>query len=265
MSLIFGAFVPHSVQLIPNAGAAKDFSLLKKTRLSLEELEGELYTMQPDTLLIISPHSQITPKSFALNLAPEYTSDFSNFGINDIKLTFPGDAALVSAIKEKADALDVPVNLISQTHLDYGVSVPLYYLTQHLPKIKIIPISYSQLDYKKHFAFGEILRSVSIESNKRIAIIASGNLSHQLNANSPTGFTPEGPTLDQIILKILNNRNYQDLLKINPQITDAANECGLRSLLILIGALEKSKHETNVLSYESPLGIGNLVTHFCLK
>ena len=263
MSLIFAGIVPHPPFIIPEIGKDKA-EKLKKTRESLEEMEGDLYVLQPDTIFVISPHSPISAESFSLNLATHFESKFEELGNKDTKCEVNCDMQLVSQIKEAADYgdVDVPVNIITQPKVDHGVCIPMYYLIRHLPNVKLIPISVSQLPPEKHVEFGQLLRNVALESNKRIAIIASGDLSHALSEESEHGMTPQGKTFDETVQKSIKENNLQDIVKINPDIVEKAHECGYRPMLILIGALEGSKYDSKIYSYEAPFGTGYMVAQF---
>jgi AmmeMemoRadiSam system protein A len=54
----------------------------------------------------------------------------------------------------------------------------------------------------------------------------------------------------------------QALLKIEPEVLEDGAECGLRSILFLLGVLTKTEHKTNVLSYEGPFGVGYMVATY---
>lgn len=261
MSLIFGAFVPHPPIILPTIGDSH-LSEVEKTIAAMKELEGELYAMQPETIMIISPHSPIATSAFGLNLSPQFGSHLEDFGDFTTKLEFNCDTELISHIHEAADKKNLPVICYNQSALDHGVIVPLYYLTQHLPKIKIIPISFSMLDFSSHLAFGSLLRDVTLQTNKRIALIASGDLSHRLTEDAPAGYSPQGKTFDELIVRLLKEKKAEEILKINPELAEGAGECGFRSLLILLGALQNLEYKIYVHSYEGPFGVGYLVAQF---
>lgn len=261
MSLIFTAFTPHPPIIIPSIGK-KNTELVKKTTAALAELEGDLYVAQPEVIFIISPHSLITAEAFSINLASEFKSNLSEFNATEKEMTFKCDIELISQIKEHADQLEIPVNIINQPILDHGVCVPLFYLTQHLPKIKIVPISYSMLNLNKHLDFGLLLKKISSQSNKRIAIIASGDLSHRLTKDAPAGYSPDGETFDHLLIDLLEKNKFKEIPKINLQLIEEAGECGFRSLIILLGALSELKCRFKKISYEKPFGVGYLVGEF---
>lgn len=263
MSLIFGAIVPHPPIIIPEVGA-DNLQKVEKTVAAMKELEGELYVMQPDVLVVISAHAPMSEEAFSLNLSPDFKGNLKEFGDQKTELKFACDIDLISKFKEKADDERIPLNMNSSSELDHGLTVPLYYLTQHLPQIKIVPVSYSMLDYQAHFDFGNIIRRVAQESNKRIAIIASGDLSHRLTQDAPAGFSPEGKAFDEKLQQALKEKNVKDILKFNPKLVQEAGECGLRSIIILLGALNELNYDVRQLSYEGPFGVGYLVTQFSL-
>lgn len=155
--------------------------------------------------------------------------------------------------------------------LDHGCGVPLYLLTSYLNNtvaqavpLKIIPIYYSGLNLDAHFKFGQLLKREILFSKNRIAVIASGDLSHRLSKDAPAGFSPVGAKFDKKIINYLKYKKTQEILKINNKIINEAGECGLKSIIILLGILDEIKFEPDLLSYESPFGIGYLTMNFKL-
>ncbi|MFH1537045.1 MAG: AmmeMemoRadiSam system protein B [Patescibacteria group bacterium] len=252
MPLIFSAIAPHPPIIIPEIGKGEE-TRAQKTIDALKELEGELYMAKPDTIFIISPHSPISPDSFSLNLS----TDFHN---PETKLNFNCDVEMISKIKEMSnnEFQNIPVNIITEPKLDHGVCVPLYFLTQHLPQIKIVPISFCLLDNISHVEFGKLLHTAAQLSNKRIAIIASGDLSHSAS-------TPQGKTFDHTLQKLLVEKDFNGIIKLRPDLITKANECGYRSILILLGALDDLNITPKIYSYEAPFDVGYLVAEFSLK
>jgi AmmeMemoRadiSam system protein B len=258
MSLIFSGISPHPPIIIPEIGG-NDLKKAQKTISALKEMNGDLYVAQPEVILIISPHSQIMPEAYSLNLANEYVTNLKEFGYSKEEIKFKCEMELLSKIKESADEENIPVNIISQPKLDHGVAVPLYYLASHLEKIKIIPISFSLLNYESHYKFGKLLRKIILNSNKRIAIIASGDLSHRLTKDAPAGYSHDGMTFDNLLISYLEQNRSKEIMNINPQLIEGAGECGLRSIIILLGVLNGSNYQFKKLSYEGPFGVGYLV------
>jgi len=262
MPIVFSAIVPHPPILIPTIGK-ENVNQLKATSDSFLKLEQDLYASQAETIIIISPHGHLQEKAFTINLSPEFKGSFEEFGDLTTKFSLSGDIGLTHKIKEKLET-KAPLQLISETELDHGASIPLYLLTQHLPKIKIIPLYYSGLDLTAHYNFGQKIRGKLLSSNTRIAVIASGDLSHKLSKNAPAGYSPKGKKFDKKLIDSLLKKQTGEIIKFKPELIADAGECGLKSIIILLGILEGMKYEPQLLSYESPFGVGYLTMNFKL-
>lgn len=264
MPLIFAAITPHPPILIPDIGK-DNIKKIRATKAALEKMEEDLYAAKPETILIISPHGRILPDTFSINTNPTYTVDLREFGDLTTKTQYQSDLTMIARISNSAQTKEVPLTLYTDQALDYGSAVPLYYLTKHLPEIKIIPLSYSLLEPKQHLNFGYLLKEEIMNTNRRVAVIASGDLSHALTSDAPAGFSPEGKKFDENLIENFKNHNTAGLLNLEPQICESAAECGWRSFLILLGVLQRVNYQLKILSYEGPLGVGYLVAEFALE
>jgi AmmeMemoRadiSam system protein B len=258
--LIFSALVPHPPLLIPAIGKEKE-EQLKKTHAALEQLKQDLFLAKPNVIIIISPHGVILEKSFMVNVQPNFSSNFAEFGDLATKKEWLGIPYLGAKIAQNETA-DLPIKLFSEEKLDHGASIPLYLLTEHLPDVQILPLTYSQSSAKEHLRFGEILKEVIMESEKRIAIIASGDLSHALITDSPAGYKPEGEVFDRTLVNYLETRNTVGLTQMDPELVNNAEQCTYRPLLILLGIMKNMNYTFKNLSYEAPFGVGYLVGNF---
>ncbi|MFA4831435.1 MAG: AmmeMemoRadiSam system protein B [Patescibacteria group bacterium] len=261
MSLVFSAIAPHPPILIPNIGKG-EAAKVKKTQEALNLLEQDLYIAKPQIILIISPHGSFFADAFSVNAHTNFCSSFEQFGDFSTKNEWKGSPDLGAKIAHKAKDEKIPVQLISEEHLDHGACVPLHFLTTHLPDIKILPIGYSALDRKKHLRFGELLKEAVMESDKRIAVIASGDLSHALKTEAPCGFHKDGGIFDKKLIELLENNNIPGIIQMNDDLVDNAKECGFRSFLLLLGIIKNMNFVFKNHSYEAPFGVGYLVGNF---
>jgi len=260
--LVFSAICPHPPILIPAIGK-DNIKQIKNTVKAMETLEQELYAAKPDVIIIISPHGAMIPDAFCLNLSSHYQANFEDFGDFTTKLEFKASPMLALKIKERVQH-ELPIILSSSENLDHGASVPLFYLTKHLKNVEIIPLCYSFLDFDKHFQFGQLLKKEIAKSEKRVAVIASGDLSHALTKDAPAGYSPIGEEFDKELIALLKRKDIPGILKIKPKTIEEAAECGFRSLVILFGIIEEYKYEVEVMSYEGPFGVGYMVANFKL-
>lgn len=263
MSLVFAAITPHPPILIPTIGK-EHLKEIRATETALKKMEQDLYVAKPDTIIVISPHGRLLADAFSININPTYQVDLREFGDLTTKNTYQSDMNLALKITESAKLKHLPLILQTEPILDHGAAVPLFYLAQHLPNIKIIPIGYSLLEAKTHLDFGYLIKEEIMNSNQRVAIVASGDLSHALTNEAPAGFSPEGKKFDEMVIEALKSHNASALVNADPKFCEAAAECGLRSFLILLGALQRVNYELKLLSYEGPFGVGYLVAEFII-
>ncbi|MFA5020766.1 MAG: AmmeMemoRadiSam system protein B [Patescibacteria group bacterium] len=262
MSLVFAAITPHPPILIPAIGREHSAEI-EATRLAMEQLEQDLYSAKPDLIVVISPHGELNPAAFTVNLCQEFNLNFETFGDFSTKMKFPGDMVAFTAAKESISAKS-PLNIISVPELDHGCGVPLFYLARHLPQTPIVPIYFSMLDSQAHFEFGKALKDLILNSDRRIAVVASGDLSHCLSEKSPAKYNPAGKIFDEKIISLITGCDFTSLVNLDCQSTEAAAECGLRSILILAGLLSDISCKPKILSYEAPFGVGYLTAEIIL-
>jgi len=259
MALIYSGIAVHTPVLIPTIG--KDgLKLIETTKSSMERLEQELYIAQPDILMVISPHGESLADAISINLQATYCSKFEEFGDLVTRLDWKPATMLIDRFREDFKRYHLPLALVSDDCLDYGCTVPLYYLTQHLPNVKIVPVRTSSgLPLKKHYEIGKALRSEIGKSTVRVAVIASADLSHRVGENSPEGLSPKGVAFDEKVQEILRDKNPAGFLDIDDDWAKEASACGASSLAMLFGILDEMNHIPEIFSYEKPFGVGYLV------
>lgn len=267
--ICFAAICPHPPIIVPEVGDKKSLKEVKKTILGMEKLALELEESDPDVIIVISPHGLLFPDKMNISYYPKLWGDFTQFGAPQISFNFQSDLDLAEEINAQAKENGISAILFNNGtdtgELDHGCLVPLYYLTQNLTsRVKILPIYHSYQDTNIHFAFGQILADViSLEKFKdtRIAIVASGDLSHRLLHDTSGGFSEVGKEFDKKIVDDIKNKKISEVLSYNPEWLEQAGECGYRSILILLGVLDKINYTPKILSYEGPFGVGYLVAN----
>lgn len=157
--------------------------------------------------------------------------------------------------KAKPDCL-----VISSPHPDWGFNVPLHFLAKDVRGIEVKTYLTDFESPKVHFNRGkEFIKN--LDYIKRLAWVASGDMSHRLKEEGPYGLHPSGPKFDKKFIELLKKKDVTGILNLNPRFVEEAGECGLRSFCMLLGALEGAKIDwkPEILSYEGPFGVGYLV------
>lgn len=258
--LNFSAIIPHPTVLIPGLKNKQSLQL-KKTINALCLLKKELAKNPPKVAVLISPHGEMRYDKFTINLENRLRGSFSAFGSETEEMNFSGNSNLAKQIFTLCRNLHLPIDLIREPNLDYASLISLYYLFQYSSKTPtIIPVTCTAFDYQMHYIFGKAIGKVIAGVDEPIAILASGDLSHRLTQKAPAGFSPYGKKFDETLIDLLNNNQVEKILGLNPDFANEAQECGLRSIIITLGAMfNQKKISFRQLSYEAPLGVGHLV------
>jgi AmmeMemoRadiSam system protein B len=266
MPLVFAALTPHPPLLIPEVGK-EDRKKVKNTIAALEKLSSEIAEADPEVIVVMSPHNLVYHDAFNVNAMATLKGDFKQFDAKDVTFTFKNDLDLVARIVKKADKDQINVVPFNNEHeffeLDHGTLVPLYFLTSELPGVEILPMAYSYAEKADHFIFGQLLGEIFKNYPKRVAFIASGDMSHRLLENSAGG--EAGRKFDQIMVDSLKQNDPLEILEIDQSLREKAGECGFSSLVTLLGVIDQRKYKPEVLSYEGPFGVGYLVCNFKLN
>lgn len=266
MSLKLAAIVPHPPILIPSIGK-ENLLRLEKTKNAYSRVEEALGAEKIETIIIISSHGPIRPGIFSINACDEFEINFEEFGDFSTKMKLGGDLELAQNIREAL--IERPeIRIINQPILDHGCGVPLYsllfnnqdkILPDELKKnIEIVPIYVSGAGLKEHFEFGKLIADQIEKGRKKIAVFASGDLSHAITKNSPAGYSPRGAKFDQRLIECLQEKKFEEILNFDSDFITEAKPCGLKAITMLLGILENSGYDIQSTSYESPFGVGHL-------
>lgn len=259
--IVFAATVPHSPLLVPSIGK-EHREKLAATISAYAELEQALYLAKPDTIALISPHAHMYPDAFCGNIADTFSAGLQEFGDHGTTISAKPDFFLMDRLHRAARNEHIPFTLTSEPTLDYGFTVPLLYLVNHLLHWKLLPIAPSYLDGASHVEFGRLLKRVFHAEQKRVAIIASVDLSHHASDEAPKGKTKEGIQFDATAREALRLHDPSKLLALPTDVVNAAQQCAINPLLILLGSLDHLNVKTQELIYEAPFGVGSLCVRF---
>lgn len=156
--------------------------------------------------------------------------------------------------------------VITSPHPGWGFNVPLHFLAKDVHGIEVKAHLTDFESPEVHFNRGKELIK-NLKYIKKLAWIASGDMSHRLKEDGPYGLHPSGTKFDEEFIELLKKKDVPGILNMNPHLVEEAGECGLRSFCMLLGALEgaKLKWQPEVLSYEGPFGVGYLVANFKMQ
>lgn len=246
MGLIYSVFVPHPPLFVEEIGRGEE----RKCRASLEaygEISRRLVQAKVETVILVSPHAPLAKTGITLVSGDTLEGDFSQFGAPQVSFALPADREIIKLFKEGLSGV-IPI----QAPLDHGAMIPLYFLQKAGWQGKLVLLG-MPLEQPERYGkeIGRILESLP----GRLALIASGDLSHRLKEEGPYGFHGAGPEFDEFIVRTLSGDTGK-IADLPYELIEKAGECGYRSLRLALAAKEGAPE---VLSYEGPFGVGYLV------
>mgnify|MGYP003288628496 CR=1 FL=1 len=256
--LVFSGIAPHPPIMVPEVGRESIASVVDSIK-AMADLTKRVIESGAETVILISPHAPLEVDAFVAYEGPEVIADFSNFSAPEISFTAPVDEELLSAIRRVAASQNYEVMTLAEHDLDHGTAVPLYFLQRNGFRGKVVSLGYSFLPNDDHLRFGSCIRNAVEEVGRRVAFIASGDLSHRLKPRAPAGYNPEAHIFDDQVVEALRSNVPQRIVEIDYNLRKLAGECGYRSMLVAIGASSNLPLSCEVLSYEAPFGVGYLV------
>lgn len=265
MSILASFIVPHPPLIIPNIGKGSE-KQVSKTISAYKEIAKQIASLNPETIIISSPHAPMYSDCFYISNSPTLTGNLANFGAPEISFAEEVDTKLVDEISSLAQKYHFPASKdIPSVPLDHGTMIPLYFIREELPKCLIVVIGLSTLPLITNYQMGTIIKEAVNNLNRNVVYIASGDLSHKLQEYGPYGFATEGPIYDKKIMDICRTSNFYELLNFKSSFLEKAAECGHRSFTIMAGCFDGQEIESNVLSHEDITGVGYGVCSFYPK
>ncbi|MDQ3816623.1 MAG: AmmeMemoRadiSam system protein A [Acidobacteriota bacterium] len=257
-SLVFAGIAPHPPIMVPEVGR----EAIKDVRASIDamrEFTGRVIESGAETVVIVSPHAPLDARAFVAYQDDELYGDFANFRAPDAKVEAPLDKELLTAIARQAESEGYEILGIRGYELDHGTAVPLYFLQRNGWRGRVVALGYSFLSNEDHLRFGSCIRRAANEAGRRIAFVASGDLSHRLKPEAPAGYNPNAHLFDQEVVEAIRGSEPERIVEIDQDLRRMAGECGYRSMLVAFGATKETAHACEVLNYEAPFGVGYLV------
>lgn len=261
---IIGAFVaPHPPIIVPEVGKGEERGA-SDTIAAYERIAKQIAQLAPETIVVLSPHATVYADYFHISPGAEAFGDLSQFGAIGSRMHVLYDSEFAQQLTDTAVEEQIPAGTQGEVdpELDHGTLIPLYFIGQHASGYKVVRIGVSGLSADEHFRFGRCIAKVAASLDRRVVLVASGDLSHRLLDSGPYGFAPEGPVFDRQVTEALASGELGKLLKLDEQMSDRAGECGLRSFIVMAGALDGRTVRSDLLSYEGPWGVGYAVGSF---
>jgi AmmeMemoRadiSam system protein A/AmmeMemoRadiSam system protein B len=263
MAIEAAFIVPHPPLIIPSVGRGQELGI-PKTVASYEEVAQRIARMQPDTIVVSSPHATLYSNYFHISPGARAKGDMGRFYVWKESMEVTYDEAFVAELCNEAAVDGFPAGTRGEREpeLDHATFIPLWFVNKYYTDYRVVRVGLSGLDPLEHYRFGKYIGSVARRLDRKTVYIASGDLSHVLKEDGPYGFEPEGPQFDEQVTQAMADGDFMRFLTFDEDFCDAAAECGLRSFQIMAGALDGKAVTHELLSYEGVYGVGYAVAAF---
>lgn len=265
--------MPHPPIMITEIGGL-EVERVSSTLESAQKVAKQIKQFSPETVVVITPHGPVFQDAVCISVSPELTGDLSGFGAHELKFNFKNNVNLARLLMKRAGEKGIQTAALDKklareyglsAKLDHGALVPLYFVTKELQEFKLLHISMGLLPFEELYSFGISLREAVDETGQNTVIITSGDLSHRLTPNAPAGYNPDGRVFDEKLVKALEKLDVTEIMEFNHGLIENAGECGLRPIIMMLGALDGLDIHPEVMSYEGPFGVGYCVAGFSVK
>ena len=263
MPFLGACVVPHPPLILPPIGRGEE-NKISSTVNAYKEVAKWVAENQPDLVVITSPHANMYADYMQISSGRVGRGSFANFGHPELTFEAAYDEEFVANLEKVAQEIDLPAGTLGRQNneLDHGTMIPLYFLQEAGYQGKVVRIGLSGLSFSHHYILGLSIREVAEKLNRRLMIVASGDLSHKLKEDGPYGFADEGPIFDQRMAECFRQGDFLKLLTTPAKLANKAAECGLRSFWIMAGAFDRLGIDAELLSCEGPFGVGYGVARF---
>lgn len=248
-NLVFAGGCSHVPDLLARPEVDPADAVARLTE-GYQRLAERIAAAEPDVLIVTADcHFQsFKTGAFVIGTGKEHTGSMEFFKRPDLDLTLTGAPEYARAMANAIRAEGLEVEESEQIDLDHGLIVPLRQLLPR-PDLPVIPIitqparSFSPFGAR---AFGEVLRCVVDGRDLKVAMLATGGLSHWLDPGKFGGVDVE---FDTYILEMLQAGRGNDLANLEPYALLDHGQYEFPNWLIMLG-LTGPGVRGEVLAYE---------------
>ena len=260
MAVQSAIMVPHPPLIIPEVGKGQERAI-QDTINSCGRAASMLVELGPETIIVISPHSLMYSDYFHISPGISARGSFDSFGAGSVRFEVDYDAKFAAELSRQAELSGLSAGTLGERDkkLDHGTMVPLYFIQQAYGgsiKCRILRIGLSGQPLSEHYRLGMLIQKTAELLDRKVGIVASGDLSHVLKEDGPYGYREEGPVYDRRIMDVMSRAAFGELFDFSESFCKKAGECGHRSFMIMAGCFDGVSVRAEKLSYEGPFGVG---------
>ena len=254
-AVCFAGLLPHAPVLVPLVGGARSEEVAP-TVAAMRRVAAACVQVRPDALVLVSPHSPRRRGAFGWWDGARLQGCLAQFRASRAAVDLAVDLDLRAAITAAAKLRGLAAWPIPPDSLDHGAVVPLWFLAEAGWDGRTVILSLNFPGEGGGAELGEAIAASAAHLGKRVAVIASGDMSHRLQPGAPAGYHPQAHLSDEGFLNSLRHAKPTSLLELDPELLELAAEDAVDSTVVALAAAGWRADGREVLSYEAPFGVG---------
>jgi len=249
--VVLAAKITHVPSMFISQQPGKHHGCRKEAISGLKHIGDLCRERQVDTIVIADTHWLVNA-GFHINAKPEMKGVFSSTEfpqfLTNLEYSHVGDPDFGRLLAETATANGTPTlchSDVPSLNLMYGTLVPLHFM-EIGESIKVVSIAgwMYDADLGESRTVGESVIEAARASDKRVAFLASGSLSHRIPPNTLAGehlfkiSRPFNEVTDRHVMKMWQEGRTREFLEMLPQYAhDCDGEGGMHDTAMLYGVL----------------------------
>ncbi|MEU1389381.1 MULTISPECIES: 3,4-dihydroxyphenylacetate 2,3-dioxygenase [unclassified Nonomuraea] len=275
--LVLAAKITHVPSIWLSIQPGRHFGIRRPAELALTEVGRRARELGVDTYLIADTH-WMNSIGFHLNGKERHRDSYASHElphfIHDLDYDYPGDPELAELIRAEiaAGGQKALVHTYRDLGLEYATLVPMHFMNED-SAVRVLPIGcniYSSIDENRRI--GEALLRGIQQSDRRVAFLASGSLSHAFPSNETAESllnevsSPLNRKIDMAVLDMWAEGRIGEFLDMLPDYNvRCAGEGAMADTAMLFGLLGWRSYKgrgEQLCPYFGSTGTGQVVVDF---
>lgn len=187
--LVFAAKVTHVPSMFISERAGPLHGCRAPAISGLQRIGERIRELEADTVIVLDTHWLVN-SGYHINANDRFqgvftSNEFPHF-IQNLKYQYEGNPTLADAIAEKATQKGVRTRAhhVETLDVEYGTLVPLHYMKMP-SSMRVVPMAAwcAFSSHEESRIVGSAILEAITASNSRVALLASGSLSHRIHDN----------------------------------------------------------------------------------
>ena len=254
MAILAAFTLPITTVLIPEVGRGRERDAVR-TLAACRRVARTVAALGPDVLVLITPGSGDRPVLWR-PVTDTMLRDYTFVHAPELNRRDRIDGALTATL---ADAAGRAWNEQRSDHAPAAALAPLYFVAPGEIAICVIEVPTANLGVAREV--GRAVARAVPALRRQAVVIAAGELSSKLFRGAPGGYDPGAREFDALVVDGVRAGDPEALpRRLDSPLRTAVGESLAGPLTAALAALG-SGARAELLSYESPFGVGYIVVH----